>query len=148
MKWAKRIGLGVVVVVGVVLIVVYLSLNSIVRGAVERQASASLNVPTTLGGADLALSGGKVSLSDLEVGSPPSFSAGHMFMLGGASVAVHYGELRGNPIHITSIVIDKPSLVIEQSGMKLNISALADQPSRPAQTSGGQPGGADEIGNR
>ncbi|MGD0541053.1 MAG: hypothetical protein ABSB33_06015 [Tepidisphaeraceae bacterium] len=139
MKWIKRI-----VVVGVLLIVVaaaavYLSLNAIVRSVVQRQATASLGVPTTLGSARLSLAGGKVQLNDLLVGSPPKFTAPDTFTLGGIAVTVNYGQLTGTPIHIQQITIDRPVLVIEQVSGALNLKALMDQMPQTPQTSGGQP---------
>ncbi len=139
MKWIKRI-----VVVGVLLIVVavaavYLSINVIVRSVVQRQATASLGVPTTLGSARLSLAGGNVQLNDLLVGSPAKFTAPDTFTLGGIAVTVNYGQLTGTPIHIQQITIDHPALFIEQVGGALNLKALMDQMPQTPQTSGGQP---------
>ena len=138
-KWAVRIGVAVVALVIVALLIVYFSLNSIVRSEVETQSTASLNVPTTLATADLAVFGGSVSLSDLEIGSPPSFSAPHTFTLGGIAVSVHYGELTAAPIHIARISIQNPVLFIEQNNLKLNLQALMDQISQTPKTSAGSP---------
>jgi hypothetical protein len=139
MKWVKRIVLMCVVLIVVALVAVYLSLNSIVRAVVQRQASASLGVPTTLGSARLSLTGGNVQLNDLVVTSPPKFSAPQLFSLGGIAVAVHYGQLTGEPIHVQQITIDHPVLVIEQSGGALNLKSLMDQMPQTPQTSGGEP---------
>ncbi len=139
MKWVKRIVLVCVVLIVVALAAVYLSLNSIVRAVVQRQASASLGVPTTLGSARLSLTGGNVQLNDLVVTSPPKFSAPQLFSLGGIAVAVHYGQLTGEPIHVQQITIDHPVLVIEQSGGALNLKSLMDQMPQTPQTSGGEP---------
>jgi len=139
MKWVKRIGLAVAALVVVVLVVVYIYLNSILRTVVQQQASASLTVPTTLGSADLSIFGGKVSLGDLEVGSPPSFSAPHLLTCGGVAVEVSYGQLTGTPIHIKHITLDGPIVVVEQANLKLNIQALMDQMPQTPQDSSGKP---------
>jgi hypothetical protein len=125
-----------VVVVGLVaiaLIALYFSLNGLIRSSIQQQTSQSLNVPATLASVTLGLFGGTLQLSDLEIGSPANFSSPHLFTVDGASVAVHYGQLMGNPVHINKIVIDHPTLVVEQSNLKLNIKALTDQmPATPA----------------
>jgi hypothetical protein len=139
MKWVKRIVVVCVLLIVVAVVAVYLSLNSIVRSVIQRQASASLGVPTTLGSARLSLVGGNVQLDDLLVSSPPTFSAPQIFSLGGIAVAVHYGQLTGEPIHIQQITIDHPALVIEQTGGTLNLKSLMDQMPQTPQTSGGQP---------
>ncbi len=139
MKWIKRIGLGVVLLVVAAVAIVYFSVNSIVRSAVQRQASASLNVPTTLGGVKLAIFGGSLDLNDLEVGSPSGYSAPHLFTLDGASVAVHYGDLTSTPIRISKIVITNPTVFVEQNNLKLNLQALMSQMPATPTDSNGQP---------
>jgi uncharacterized protein involved in outer membrane biogenesis len=131
MKILKLLVLVVVLLIIVAVGVLTLALDGILRKVVQTQASSSLNLPTTLGGVHLSLLGGKLSLSDLAVGSPPGFSAPQMFALGSAGVAVSYGELRDNPVKIDTITIDKPKLVIEQSGGKINLQALMNQSSAP-----------------
>jgi uncharacterized protein involved in outer membrane biogenesis len=138
MKWIKRIILAGVLLILIAIVIVYFSLNSIVRSEVERQASASLGVTTTLGSARLSLLGGNVSLSDLQISSPPKFSSPQIFTLGGVGVAVQYGQLTGSPIHIQKILIDHPVLVVEQADVKLNLKALMDQMPQSPKTSGGQ----------
>jgi len=137
MKWLKRILIGVVLLIIVSLTIVYFSLNSIIKTTVEKEATASLNTQTTLGSAHLAIFGGSLSLNDLEIASPPKFDAPHIFTLGGTTVHVSYGQLSGNPIHITQISIDNPVLVIENDEGKLNLQAMMDQiPTTPTNSSG------------
>src|SRR5882724_3689186 len=71
----KWIVLGVVAVIVIGLAVVWFNLNGIVRRTVETQASSSLDLKTTLGGAAVSIFGGKLSLIDLKVGSPPGYQA-------------------------------------------------------------------------
>lgn len=128
MKALKKIVLIVVllVIVGIGAGVFYL--DGIVRKTVETQATASLNVPTTLGGASVKILGGSVGLSDLNIGSPKGFSAPQMFSLGGLKVDTGgLANLRSDPLKISLIDIQKPKLVIEQSGGKFNFKALMDQ---------------------
>ncbi|MGA2583615.1 MAG: hypothetical protein ABSG31_10095 [Tepidisphaeraceae bacterium] len=140
MKWFKRILLAAALLIVIVLVIVYASLNSILRDVIQDQATASLNLTTTLASAKLSLFGGEVTLSDLAIASPPNFTAPHIFTLGGVDVSVDYGQLRSEPIHIKKISIDSPILVVEQSNMKLNLQALTEQTSQsPPTSSSGQP---------
>jgi uncharacterized protein involved in outer membrane biogenesis len=127
MKWIKRIILSVVALVVIAIIALYFSINAIIRSTVQKQATQSLNVTTTLASAALQPFGGTLQLNDLEIGSPTNFSAPHLFTVDGANAAVHYGQIFGNPVHISKIVITHPTLVVEQSNLKLNIKALMDQ---------------------
>lgn len=138
-KAIKWIVLSVVVLVVVAIVVVWAYLNSIVRHTVETQATASLNLPTTLGAANVSLLGGKFGLSDLQIASPPGFTADRMFKLGGVNLAVNYSDLKQQPIRVASINIDKPQLVIEQKGGKFNFQALVDQESKAPPAEEGEP---------
>lgn len=135
-KWIVLIALLVLIVIGVA---VYFNLNGIIERTVETQATASLNLPTTLAGVKLSLFGGKLGLDDLEIGSPQGFTAPQMLALDGASVQVSYGQLRNDPVRINSINLKGPKLVIEQSGGKFNIQALMQQDSKAPPPDQGAP---------
>ena len=140
MKKLKWIAIIAVVLIIAALGIALMSLDGILCSVVQSQASSSLNLPTTLGAVHLSLLGGNLSLSDLAIGSPKGFSAQQMFSLGSAGVDVHYSELRNNPVRIDTITLDNPKIVIEQSGGKLNLQALANQSSSapPSDSKGGQ----------
>ena len=126
MKTIRRVLLVLVLLVVVGLLVVYFSLNRIVQHTVESQATTSLNLNTTLNSARLSLFGGKLNLNQLQIASPPGFSAPHMLELGQTDLAVSYGQLRSDPVHVQSLTLDKPKLVIEQSGGTLNFKKAMD----------------------
>src|SRR5439155_4052972 len=117
----------VVLLVVVAAIVVYLNLNRIVRKTVAEQTTASTNLTTTLGGANLSLFGGSLSLKDMEIASPQGYAAPKMFTLDGVTVDVSYGQLRQDPVHVQTIDIKGPKLVLEQKDQKFNIQAAMDQ---------------------
>lgn len=123
LKWIVAI---VALLIVVALIGVVLNLNRIVRVAVEKGSTKSLQLPTSLGGASLGLLSGDVSLSDYSVASPPGFDAPHMLELGNLSVDTSYKKVFGEPVAIDSIRIDKPKLVLEFKGTKSNLKAVAD----------------------
>ena len=123
-KWVVIVVI-LLVVIGVA--VVLMNLNSIIRSTVESQGTAQLQVPTKLGGVNLSLLGGDLALNDFSIGSPKGFNAPQMLALGKAHVAVSYSDLRGDPVKVGKIELEKPKLVIEQSGMNLNFKALMDQ---------------------
>lgn len=112
--------------------IVYFNLDRIVKDEVQKQGTASLRLATTLNSARLSIFGGKVDLHGLAIASPKGFSAQHMLELGDGKAAVEYGELRKQPIHIKSLEFDKPKLVVEQAGGKLNFKeAMGLQPAKP-----------------
>lgn len=129
MKIFRRILLGAVLLVVVALVIVYFSLDGIIKRTVESQSTESLKLNTTLSNARLALFGGKLDLNQLEIASPPGFSAPKMLSLGQADLAVSYGQLRQDPVHVRSLTLKNPKLVIEQSNGTLNFKkAMDDMP--------------------
>jgi uncharacterized protein involved in outer membrane biogenesis len=133
MKVLKWIAIVVVVLLVGIVALIWINLDRIVKKVVETQGTEQLNVATTLDGVSIGLIGGTVDLSNLAIASPTGFSAPQMLSLGG--VALDTGgltRLRNEPIHVASLRIDQPKLVIEQANGKLNFKALMDQlPSHP-----------------
>ena len=105
---------------------VYFYLDRIVKTTIETQATSSLSLQTTLNSASLALLGGKVNLSQLQIGSPKGFTAPHMFEMGNLGVLVDYGQLTKEPVRIKQIVIKQPKFVLEQADGKMNFKAVMD----------------------
>jgi uncharacterized protein involved in outer membrane biogenesis len=138
MRKLKWLILIIVVLIVVVIGGIILSIDSIIRATVETEGTAALNCTTTLASAHLSFLSHSLSLNDLEIGSPPGFSAPKMLTLGGSNVAVDPWALRKEPIHIASIDLDAPVLTIEQSGGKLNFNEIGNG----APSSGGGGGGA------
>jgi hypothetical protein len=116
-------------------LVVWLNLDRIVKRTVETEGSSSLKLSTTLNRAHLSLLGGKLHLNRLDIASPKGFSAPQMLEAGDIDLAVKYGELRKDPIHVQSLTVKQPKLVIEQSNGALNFRTAMDRmpPSRPSE---------------
>ena len=128
MKWIKRLVILFVILLVVIVGLVYLALDGLVKSLVESQGTSQLHVPVTLDSVSLGLIHGSVGMNNFAIGSPPGFSAPQMMSVGKLSVdSGGISNLRGNPIHINSIVIDAPKLVIEQKGLKVNFKEMIDQ---------------------
>ena len=124
MKWIKRLVILFVILLVVGVGLFYLALDGIVKSVVEKQGTEQLNVPVTLEAVSLGLIHGSLGLDNLAIGSPSGFSAPQMMSVGKLSVdSGGVSNLRGNPIHITSIVIDSPKLVIEQKRIECEFQA-------------------------
>lgn len=127
MKWIRRIILAVVLVVIIAVVAIYLNIGRIIKSAVQTEASSSLNLQTTLDSVSLSLFGGELGLHQLDIASPQGYGAPHMLEVGDTNVAVSYGQLRDDPVHIESLTINKPKLVIEQQNGVLNFKKAMDQ---------------------
>ena len=127
MKLIRRTILAVVLLIVIVVVVVFFRLDHIVKNTVESQATDSLKLQTTLNSASLSLFGGKLNLNDLQIASPGGYSAPHMLELADTDVAVHYGQLRKDPVHIESLTLTKPKLIIEQHNGVFNFKRAMEQ---------------------
>jgi uncharacterized protein involved in outer membrane biogenesis len=124
-KWTLII-VPLVLIIGIIILL--LCLDSIVRSTVEKQTTASTNLPAKLTTANVGLFSGEVKLDGFSIGSPQGFSP-EMFDLGGLHVKVSYSEMMGQPIRIAEITVDSPKLTIEQQGGKFNVqAAMAGMP--------------------
>lgn len=133
MKVLARALLGLVVVLAIVVGIAFFNLNRLVRRGVERGGTDSLRLSTVLDSARVGLLGGKLNLHQLRIASPSGFSAPQMLTLGDLDVKVRLPELRRTPIHVESLAIEKPTLIVEQSGGTLNFrKAMQMKPSRPS----------------
>ena len=125
-KWLKWTLIAVPAVAIAAGAVVLFRLDAIVRSVVQTQTSQQLNVAAKLGGANVSLLGGTVKLSDFDIGSPKGFKEPSVFTLGSVAVDVTYGQLTADVKRVNNITINKPKLVIEQQGGKINLKALMD----------------------
>jgi hypothetical protein len=127
MKLIRRLLMVAVLLIVVVIGIVFFSLDRIIRSQVSSQATSSLNLQTDLGSAALSLFGGKLGLHQLQIASPQGYTAPHMLEVGDTNVEVNYGQLRSTPVHVTSILINKPKLVIEQKDGVFNFKKAMEQ---------------------
>ncbi len=122
-KWIFLVLLLVVITAGAV---VYFKLNEIVRATVEKQSTNSLNQKTALQSANVSILGGNVRLDNFKISSPAGFEMPEMMTLGGIAVDTSLGELRQDPVRISSIDIEQPKMVIEMKGTAFNIKKFID----------------------
>ena len=115
--------------------IAYFTFDRILKRTIEDEGSASLKLTTALNSARLSLFGGKLNLNRLSIASPQGFSAPRMLETRDIDVAVKYAELRKDPIHVESLIIDQPRLVIEQSGGTLNFKKAAERMPRSEKSS-------------
>jgi uncharacterized protein involved in outer membrane biogenesis len=127
MKPMRRTVLVLVSLLIVAGVIGYLAIDGMIKSTVEKQSTTSLKLTTSLNRAHLSILGGKLNLNRLGIASPPGFSAPHMFEMGDVDLAVRYGELRKDPIHVQSLTLNQPRLLIEQHNGALNFKTAMDR---------------------
>lgn len=127
MKILKRIVLGLVLVLVVLLLAVNFFGGRIIRTGVNSAGPALLKVPVSLDGADLKLLRGTLALKGLAVGNPEGFKSPHLLTLGDLQVELEPRSLASGTIVIDKVYLNAPEITFEKSLTGSNISALLDK---------------------
>lgn len=102
------IGLVVLVLVIGGVVILFLSLNRVIRSAVETYGPQATKSEVKLGSVNVSPFSGQASLSNLVVGNPQGFKAPSAFKLGGMRVALEVRSLLSDTVAIHDIVIRAP----------------------------------------
>jgi hypothetical protein len=139
-----KLVVAVVFLLVIGLVVLYFSLNRIVKSTIETEGTKELHVTTTLGAADLGIREGSIGLTNFALGSPSGFTAPQMMTVGDIKVdAGGVTHLIHQPIHLSSIIVTQPKMVVEEVNGKLNFKVLMDQmPSDPNKQPATSPDGS------
>lgn len=90
----------------------YLSLNSLVKKAIETVGPAITRTDVTLASANLSPLDGNGSLNGFVVGNPKGFNAPYAVKLGKISISIDKATLLHNPIVVNSIEIRDPRIAL------------------------------------
>lgn len=123
----KKIGIALVVLIVLIGGGVYYFLSNLdefVRTAVEKAGTRATGVEVTLGKVALDVTGGKGSLSNLNVSNPSGFDTDYAFNLGDISVSLDLDSLQSNPIVITEVIVTSPKVIYEFGDGESNIDAI------------------------
>jgi hypothetical protein len=123
-KWIIRIVGGLVALLIIVLLVVFLSLNVIVKKGVETVGPQLTKVTVTLGSADISPLSGGCQLKDLFVGNPDGYKTPSAIKLGSVKVAVDIGSVMSDTITINEINIQSPEITFEGGFGGNNLSTI------------------------
>ena len=103
-----------------------LNLDRLARRAVETHTTAALNLATTVQSVSVHAMRSQVDFLDFRIASPPGFNEPQMLQVPSALVNVACSELRNEPVHIHSITLHAPRLVIESDSAGLNLKRMID----------------------
>jgi len=104
---------GLVAVIVVVLVVVWSSLDGIVKSAIETYGSEVTQTKVSVADVKLSLGSGEGSISGLNIGNPAGFSDPNLFKLGKISVKIDTNTVTQNPVVIDEVIIQSPSVSYE-----------------------------------
>src|SRR5579859_2847802 len=112
-KILVRLLLGIVVLLVIAVVVVFFSLNSIVKKGVETVGPAITKVPVTLGAADISPLSGSGKLTKLFVGNPEGYKTPSAMEFGSIKVGVKIASVLSDTIVVNEINIQAPEITLE-----------------------------------
>lgn len=100
------------------------------RAAIERGGSHALGVPTHLESADVGLTSGRLTLSELSIENPKGFEAPRFLDLRRGEIALSLGSLTSEVIEAPSLVLDGLALSLERKDGKANYDSILESLAR------------------
>lgn len=140
-KWLY-IGGGLVVVIVAAVVILWGSIDSIVKAAVERMGSQMTQTQVRLNEADIGATSGKGALRGLSVANPQGYKTETAFALGEIRLALDYASLRGDVVTIRELAIIGPQVTYEIGPGGSNIDVIRKNIDSYTRAQGGQPGSA------
>lgn len=123
-KLLKIAAIAVPVLIIVVLLVIFSSLNRIVKAGVETMGPKVTGTGVTLDKVGISPFSGQGALGGLRIANPEGFNTPNAFELGQVSVSIDPRSLRSDTIVIREILIDAPEITFEGDLSGSNISRI------------------------
>ncbi len=125
-KIIVRIGIGVAVLVVLALVVVFFSLNSIVKKGVETVGPMIVKVDVTLGSAAISPFSGLGILTKLFVGNPEGYKTKSAIEVGEIKAGVGVGSLTSDTIVVNEVSVKEAVITMEGSLTDNNLTKILD----------------------
>ncbi|MFA5293448.1 MAG: hypothetical protein WC496_10490 [Phycisphaerae bacterium] len=123
---------AIIVIIFIVVVIGLVSIDGILKSAVEKAIAKQLNVDVSTAKISLSILSGNVTVSKLKIGNPPGYQYKNVLEANSISVTTSISSLLSNPVEINDITIDGVSMVIEQKGLTNNVSdILKSIPEKP-----------------
>ncbi len=116
----KKVILGVLAVIVIALAVVWCSLESIVKKAVNKFGSEVTGTEVKLEGFQFSPFAGTAAIQGLTVANPENYKSPYLLSLGGVSVKVNVKSLFTDTIIVDDITINKPEITYEMLSLTQN----------------------------
>jgi hypothetical protein len=135
----SNILIAVIVIVFLVVVGGLISIDGILKYAVQSAITKQLNVDASTSKVSLSILSGNVTVSNLKIGNPPGYQYKNVLEANSISVTTSIGSLLSNPIEIKDITIDGVSMVIEQKGLTNNLSDILKSMPKTQKTETAEP---------
>jgi AsmA family len=147
-KFLLRLIVVLAVLVVVVVVAAFLSLNSIVKKAVDTYGPQMTKVDVRLGSADLSPFSGSGKLSQLFVGNPDGYKTPFAIQLGSVDVGVEIGSVFHDTVIVDEINIQQPEITLEGTLDGNNLKTILDNITSSGSTQTQQPSAVAPSGEK
>jgi len=130
---------ALVLLIAVGVLIVFMSIDSIAKSAIEKGGTYALGTKTSVSGVSVGVLKGEFSLSGLDVATPAQggFTSPHFLSLGKGSTAVTLSTLRQPVVEIPSFALEHLDANIESKGGATNYGAILENLKKVAGAGGG-----------
>ena len=117
-------GVLVVALIGIGIYVLYSSLDTVVKSAVEQIGSDATGTEVTLGEVDISPTSGSGALRRFRMTNPPGFEEGDAFKFEEVSVTIDLSTIASDPVVIKEIVVQAPEITYTIGGGTSNMDEI------------------------
>ena len=136
-KWILRSIFALAALFIIALLILYLSLDGLIRSGVERGATHSTGLPASLASAKLSLSAGTLELAGLAIDNPPTYCKCKMISMHEFQSSAQISSLFTNDVILPEIDIDGLDISLEQNGLNSNLSDILNHSKTSTPAAGG-----------
>ncbi|RJP75142.1 MAG: AsmA family protein [Candidatus Abyssobacteria bacterium SURF_17] len=126
--------LTIVLAISVLAAIALVSIDTLTRKGIEDMGGQTLGVDVSLSRANVSLLGGRLALSGFTISNPEGFKTDWLFESARTEVKARPLALFKEDLLIDSIVIESPSLTIEQSTQGTNMALVLGSMKKDAPT--------------
>jgi len=120
----KKLIIGVVLGIIILLVILSFSIDGIVKGAIESTGSKVLGTQVTVQNVALSLFNGSGTIKGLVVANPTGFKEPYLFKLGTVNVAMSIPSLLSDTIVVKNVSISHPNIMFETNANTSNMKTV------------------------
>jgi len=138
---AANIIIAAVVIVFLLIVIGLVSIDGILRSAIQNSIRQQLGVNATVGKVSLKIFSGTVEVTNLKINNPKGYQFENVFEARTIFVKTSIGNLLSDPVEIQQIIVDGVLMTFEQKGLTSNVNDILknmpktepspDEPNKP-----------------
>ena len=126
----KKVLLGLAVVVCIALGTVWIYVDEIVGGAIQRGGSAALGVDVSVDFVRLSPFDGKLRLNGLDIANPPGFDSSRFLRVGSGRIAADLGTVEEEVVEVPLIAMEDVDVFLDREKHQTNYGQILENVKR------------------